>query len=565
MLKHLPACPHLSKGQYWCFHCQKPERVGKLDCKRCQGLPSKTDRMASVAKKIFSKLGARANRHEHSAPSTEHGKSFGLWNNGESSSSGLHQQPKFSDDKSMSYWNDSDIPELPNTSICPEMPADMASHELDSNYICEMTGTELPFEMAIGDESCWVEDNFYTESLEDWDVDAQSNVQHMPPPPTPRKSPKLARLDTSFTSLNTSMTINYGIPQRHNSAHFPETPISPTIISPLSATAMFSAGTFEVSPTDSETSGSSFFTDSGYSSATTTMSAWNCQAILDQVADSEHQRGKKRARDDEPDFGDWIHESIDPAQKSMLQPPAKVVATELSQRLEDISSHDFVGCPSSEEPILISSHWCDRATFVHAFSDALDAHIDHTRAALKNFPGNSITRELSAMSKTSMVSIGLEALAGILEGRKPTAIIQVFAFTHISCAFVIATEHDDGASIITKTWFKDMLTWVDNLGAAPQHQSYAQMARSIWRPCEVPEAGIQMDLFSPTQRHNSLLTGCKHFLDSTFPCRQKLSSANTMKYSNILEIVTVSKRPENFRTSLDQTLLQELNFKCYMS
>ena len=70
MLKHVYTCEYLSKGLYWCFHCQKPERVGKFQCKRCQGSPSTADRITTVAKKLFSGLGVKKAMGDHSAPAT---------------------------------------------------------------------------------------------------------------------------------------------------------------------------------------------------------------------------------------------------------------------------------------------------------------------------------------------------------------------------------------------------------------------------------------------------------------------------------------------------------------
>jgi hypothetical protein len=385
-----------------------------------------------------------------------------------------------------------------------------------------MTGSEVPIEMAttLVDE-VWA-DNFYASSLEEWDIPPQPE----PEPKARGNSPKLARLDTSFSSLNTSMSTYHGNGlQRNHSGHWPETPLSPTIISPLSPGAFFSAT--EISPTDSETSGKSFFTDSGYSSATTTISAWNLPAVYEKVAESEHHRGKKRAREDEPVFEDWIHESAFSNPNPNLVAVAVSETLELSRELQEVS-HPSSKCMATEKPRLFSPHWCDGPTLVHCFSEALDAHIDHTKAALRELPSTPITAELLAMSKTSMVSIGLEVLAGVMEGRKPTAIVQVFAFTHIACAFVIAIEHDD-AKVITDMWFRDILSWVDHLASARQKKNYLQIARSIWKPFDSPQN--QLELFSTLPKENKLLSGCKHFLDGNLSHFELRCLADTLKSS----------------------------------
>jgi hypothetical protein len=464
--------------------------------------------MASVAKKIFSKLGSKGHRNEPYATISEGGKSLAnIRETGESSKSSDYCKKSEVYHESASSWDHQYIQELPNTFICPEMAADWtaASHELPDTYISEMTGTEIPIEMGIGAET-WT-DNFYTASLEDWE---------MPPPPPPKQkatSPKPAtlRVDTSFSSLTTSM-YQGRVSQEKHSSQWQQAPLSPMIISPLSAGPVFSATSLEISPTDSDASGGSFFADSGYSSATTTISTWNMPVMCEPTTEMEGKRGTKRAREEEPVFEDWLHDLAFSGQ-TMLTAPTSADASlvklpETSQELV----HSEGDCAAVERPRFLSGHWCDAPTLVHSFSEALDAHIEHTKSALRDLPSTSITQELLAMSKTSMVSIGLEALASILEGRKPTAIVQVFAFTHIACAFVIATRHDEG-KVISQAWFKDILAWVHDLASAKQRQMYMQIARSIWKPADDVEKGKQVEVQSPKPKENALFSGCKHFLD----------------------------------------------------
>jgi hypothetical protein len=120
--------------------------------------------------------------------------------------------------------------------------------------------------------------------------------------------------------------------------------------------------------------------------------------------------------------------------------------------------------------------------------------------------------ELLAMSKASMVSIGLEALMGILEGRTPSAVVQIFAFTHIACAFAIAVDHDE-SNIHTQVWFKASLTWMRGLASERQRRTYLQISRAIWQPEEVPGDRIESELSDQNPQDNRLFWYCKHFLD----------------------------------------------------
>jgi len=463
--------------------------------------------MASVAKKIFSKLGSKAHRHEPSDGSSDGSKICpNIREPGELSKSFSYlQEQKPSVANTNWGWNHEYIQELASTSICSEMADDFAaaSHELPDTYISEMTGTEIPIEMGVGAET-WA-DNLYSDSLADWD---------MPPPPVPKRQgtsprPATLRVDTSFSSLTTAMYQGC-LPQQKSSASYPQTPLSPAIISPLSAGHVFSATSLEISPTDSNTSGTWSNQDSGYSSATTTISAWNMPAMCEKFTGFEDKRGGKGSREEEPVFEDWIHDSAFSGQ-TIVATSAELTLVKVPDEPSELV-HSHGDCAVAEKPRLFSAHWCDAPTLVHSFSEALDAHIEHTKSALKALPSTSIIKELLAMSKTSMVSIGLEVLAGILEGRKPTAVVQVFAFTHIACAFVIATEQDEG-KITSQAWFEDIVSWVDELASVKQRQHYKQIARSIWRARDVPGKGKQPELYSRRTKENSLYTGCKHFLD----------------------------------------------------
>ncbi|KAH7418084.1 hypothetical protein BKA64DRAFT_187933 [Cadophora sp. MPI-SDFR-AT-0126] len=497
MLQHVWNCPYLSKGLYWCFHCQKPERVGKFNCKRCQGAPSRTDRMTSVAKRIFSKLGARPHRSERNAlsSSSESPKDQSkVFEQSETPVPPYFQDP-FQEEQGMS-WRHSDAQELPNSSIIPEMPGDWtaASHELPDTYISEMTGTECPIEIGGGIVT-W-EDNFYTDNLEDWDT------PEVPSPKGRGSSPKL-EIDTSVAQ--TSAPTNWI-----------DTPLSATIISPMSAFGKFDssadASPVEISPTDSVVSGKSFFTDSGYSSATTQSATFSTRSF-DRFPSIGDKKGKKR------EFGTVSEAWIKDTASSIPQSLSSVVATPIVTPNIKISPkvvHAAGRCTGSSRKRLVSSHWHDAPSLVQSFSESLNAHIQHTRSALQLLPQTPTTLELMSMSRTSIVSIGLEVLTGVLEGRNPTAIVQLFAFTHIACALAIATD-DDEAKIHTQEWFQDSLQWATGLIGERQQKSYEKVARFIWQPLESLADAIPR---SASSKEGSLFAACKHFLDISTPLRQ---------------------------------------------
>jgi hypothetical protein len=511
MLKHVYNCPHLKKNLYWCFHCQKPERVGKFQCKRCQGIPSKTDRMASVARRIFSKLGSKNHREDSISGPSEMSKLASRMSNTTDSSipNKCPQNHDWSSKGGPSNWENQFISELPSTSVCPEMPANWAttSHELPDTYIAEMTGTEVQTHTGIGEN--WG-DNFYSESLEDWDVSLSHTVKGK------GSSPRLS-LDTSVPPANIQPTYVH----QENSLDSPdwmEQTLSNTMISPMSTTepcAGFDSYILEVSPTDTIASGASFFADSGYSSASS--ASWKYStASFEETPSCGEKTGMKRSTDFRPISEEWAKD----ADFSVLVPRPQIFALpSIQDKSEEVIRHDSVYSNHSadrctvapEKATFTSPLWSDATSLVHCFSEVLDAHLVHTKSALKDLPRNSLTQELLAMSKSSMVSIGLGVLAGFLEGRKPTAIIQVAAFVHIAYALAITMDHDDG-KIHSNAWFQNSFLLTKGVGSERQQQLYLQIAKAIWQPL-VDANSTSGEISSRDESGNLMFTDCKHFLD----------------------------------------------------
>lgn len=524
MLEHVWNCEHLAKGLYWCHHCQKPERVGKFQCKRCQGQPSRTDRLATVAKRVFSKLGAKNHRREHVIPSTE-------------TQLVLAETSRPSEKSKLAFLQDSglyggysegasenpDLQELPNTYIMPEMPGDWTteSHELPDSSISEMMGSE-PLVNPENSTENW-SDNFYHEDLE---ITAPSTKGRA-------SSPKLPRLETSFTSLNTQSLWNH--PSQNYQQKYPsnwtDTPLSATIISPMSATQQFEpSSAVDISPTDTEASCNSFFTDSGYTSVTS-LSTWDSvTGSFSRSSSLNSTKGKKRAWDCEaiteeqwdnflvPDAPILLPVSITPysdqtlSRVSSVSHSASVCNSEQSLSRVSSVTHPAGRCPASEKAKVLSTHWTDAPSLVNSFSDVLDAHLHHTKAMLRTLPPNTMVTELLAMSKSSLVSVGLEVLAGILEGRPPTGFVQVFAFTHIACASAIVID-DDSTKVHTMDWFQDSLSWVSTIAPERQRQTYLRIAKSIWQPAPVSEGRQFSDLTAPLSEGNKILQACQLLMD----------------------------------------------------
>jgi hypothetical protein len=467
--------------------------------------------MASVAKKIFSRLGAKPHHTEFVAPEPEPQKP--LSKIAEDSATSYPYDPSSFEGMSHSYdedqaldWNHQYPQELPNTSVCRELPGDWtaASHELPDTPILEMQGTECPIELGVGSED-WA-DNFYASSLEEWDIPSTAIKRTS-------ASPKLARIDTSFTHLNSHLT-----PENHAEmspqkflSHSWEVALSDTTISPLSASGGLDYNTFEVSPTDSEASGNSFFTDSGYSTATT-MSAWSTTATRFADPNSlQRLAGKKQSRPFGTISNDWMNNIASSRPQELALMPVLASVPQMPQEVSmSISSGSgFIG---SEKPVLRSANWSDGRSLIQYFSGILGAHIQHTKSSLKRLPSSPMVTELMAQSRTSMASIGLDALVGALEGRKPTSVVQIFSLTHVAYAFAITVDCNQ-ANVEDQQWFNDSLSWAEALTSERPRQMYLEIARAIWQPLDIFAEDMPHEASQSSDKENMLLTACKHFLD----------------------------------------------------
>jgi len=179
--------------------------------------------------------------------------------------------------------------------------------------------------------------------------------------------------------------------------------------------------------------------------------------------------------------------------------------------------HSASRCNGLEKSDNLSPHWSDEQSLAAMFSEVLEEHIRHSRACLKQMATNTMIRELLSLSSSSIVSIGFDVLAGLLEGRQPNAVVHLFAFTHIAYALAITIDQDS-SKVETSEWFQDSLSLLKNLISDKLRQNYAHIVRVIWQP-RVSFAPVGPSISaesssSTVQNENKLVRACKHFLDS---------------------------------------------------
>lgn len=226
MLRHVQKCDHLSEGLYWCFQCQKPERIdGQI--KRSHSESSKTERMTTVARKMFSALGSTRGRkvtYEPDSEVSEQGTQSFLpliieEPEPEPCANWIDSLPvpesQLEERGRTPHWDPATIPELPNTQLCEMEAAFVSEMSADWSFSQELPDTQVTLS-AVNNES--------QSQLELWDITESGSAE------VSRGRP--------FLRLNTT---------------WPDEQMAATIVSPLSPTGeMLDFGSFaclDISPT----------------------------------------------------------------------------------------------------------------------------------------------------------------------------------------------------------------------------------------------------------------------------------------------------------------------------
>ena len=544
MLKHVWECEHLSKGLYWCFHCQRPERVGKFQCKRCQGLPSKTDRLATVAKKIFSKLGTKHHREEYQVHDSEVG---GI------TSTALSKIPESVKPEPFPQNHDSftevefppytPLPELPNNSIS-EMENTSIMPEMDSTW--NVSQRELQKSPEPKDVSSTFSPGLFSSLIMD---PADHSFSASNPPWSPSSFEAAAPAHRSPGRSLPSLALNtkdiYQPPiSRHRHGHtstLSDEPMSATVISPLSTTEAFFSGmlglssrAYEVSPTESDATCNSLFTsDSGYVSAAVD-SAWSATTMsmdFDRIWESQNLVEKSNLK---------VYPMLSGTEKvrdaGLMKPPSQPISAASScvpsRSSSNSSNHSANRCTAAVKRKELSSHWKDSKSLVGSFVEVLNEHLQHSRNALNQLPSTLAIKELLAMSSASIISIGFNVLRGLLEKRSPSAIIEIFAFSHVAYAAAIAVD-DQSLRVRSEKWFQDSLCWLSSLSSERQRMSYTLIVHAIWQPQDLTEMRDFLDFSKVTEmadpsldHENCLVKACRHFLDSMLTTTNLRPSSN---------------------------------------
>ncbi|RDW80207.1 hypothetical protein BP6252_04845 [Coleophoma cylindrospora] len=567
MCQHLYHCAHLSKGRYWCLDCRKGERVSKFHCKRC---PS---RASSVAKRFFSKLGPSSHRKENyveldggSAQAVEEQP----WSDFlERSGMAKNQQDAwgFSPDaplpsaasKPQTTWQ-TEAPGTTRQVECNAASWDIpypTQCELPDSYICEMPVSNEP-EIVLDESNLWDEKH-------NWWFDTPDKCASSPTEQLTRPSshmltqsqyhnfnqlssyvaPTTTRVEQQqgYPSFNTrvhqlqnssfaesqhqprswasprpTLTCNtQNLPQinTQDTSPFsnPGMTDSPFVISPLSpennTMTYQSWPTITISPTESEASANTLFSNSALSTSTNA-SSWNNSIATSPVYDF--------ATDNTPDFNPFgvtvQRTSSNPWSSYMPISPAR-------------STNPFAASvpatytPTEHTGKADESRWSSTLELLHYFAEILEEQLQHSKAILKGFPKTPLVMDLLDLSPLLTASIGLEVLADLFRtGEGPNTVISIFAFTHIvyACTLTVQSRKPVNAQRLFEAAFK----LVDALAVKEQRDIYGGIVKAIWRPSSETRLGRVVDADSATY----LSTTCKDLLDDLEICARSTGMAD---------------------------------------
>jgi hypothetical protein len=423
-----------------------------------------------------------------------------------------------------SSWDSPSVPELPETGLfemeaahVAEMSADWSfSHELPDSQV---SGIDISKVIQEPQSNMYSPHGTRSHSPKDWDFlkEGLAGIQEGPRPPRSF----LPRLNTSVPN-NTSQTQE----EIQRLTQWPNTLMSATIVSPLSPTGrMFEFGsldTLDISPTESELSLKSLFTDSGYSSATVDSSFdGSASSGSFRLHDSMRKKNKGRTVADDPqklipENDQHFFLENQAIKNQLLYPEMSTFSSDSELMVYGATITDEHNSTQPTVPVtpkVLSPHWSNAKTLVASFSDVLDEHLKHSRTRLQQMASNIIVKELLSLSSSTIVSLGLETLAALLQGRRSSAVVSIFAFTHVAYALAVAVDHDS-SKVQTAEWFSDSLKLLENL-PDKQRTCYTQIVRVIWQPRSESATADSTDS-SHLNAENRLVTACKHFLDRMF-------------------------------------------------
>lgn len=482
LLQHLYSCGHLEGGEYWCYDCGKAEKLHDIKCRRCPGQPSRCRRLMAKAKSVFSSLG----RVKHANPPL-----FGF-----------------------------DMDDHPP--VYSPLPHDARPSELQSNEIHEIGSSQalLPPGSENSDTICSKHPEQLHPAYEAFPVSKRS-MQAACDTPMPLVDDSLINWDSicdpSFSSAEPEH------PTRQTLVIRPPLQVDTTIFegyrSGAGCRSKFLAASNSVRSTDSATSTKN--STSTVSCTVSPLSAWsgnwgNSQGInstLTSPADDVPPLEDKFPCNQPPALnqdiggGETAFNRLMDGCGGLFELPAEIPKsiedfdlydpeTFQDTSLEASSSGNYTIPPdnvpaASFQPNRLAGdlrtgrRQTSAPRLVRSARDTLELHLAESKSKLIRVvvatgSRTSLASQLYSMSSSSVATVGLEAMLGLLRGERAASSLELLCFIHVaySFSFVVLERTEDA-------WWAELfsrcLSYGNWLSDKDRH-AYSQLVEILWRP-----------------------------------------------------------------------------------
>ncbi|KOS17585.1 hypothetical protein ESCO_003145 [Escovopsis weberi] len=516
MLRHLYTCEHLAGGEYWCYDCERAEKLNDAKCRRCLGHPSKRRKLMSMAKRVFGSLGNRPKIGSGSGGSS-------------SSNNDSNNHPAALTTPASGLGADEQPPTYDSvfTPVFAELPSNEI-HEIDSNEVGLPTIPE-------GDPDPAPDMFFMLQAQYPLSHDPQIKTDPHPPDieadfinwGEPSPSPETVApqnllrpapvrpSDKPALQLHTHGLEHYR-PQarRRSKALAPSSSIRSTS-SVESADSNSSTESYDISPL-SGWSGAWAKSTTGFASVLTSpcddlVSPEDALPAVDAFAGSSKpmdftgpELGEIVANTflselpaEVPGIGAYSRELLlhDPMTTALEQSDFSFEATVPLH--PGLSVHpamgmtDGIDMPQAFPPapeMLSASDLGNAHSLVEAAEDTLRVHISESAVKLGQLSSNAVANEFRSMSPAAVALAGLETMTNILDGRPATTCTSMICFIHLVYSLSLMV-HEQDIEIRCGGLFRQALLY-SNWFSEHERPWYIEAVYSLWKPSQISDADV---------------------------------------------------------------------------
>ncbi|KAK2592428.1 hypothetical protein QQS21_009880 [Conoideocrella luteorostrata] len=492
MLQHLYSCEHLESGEYWCYDCERAEKLhDEIKCRRCLGHPSKRKRLMSMAKSVFSSLGRPKSAN---LPVIE----MDMEDDPPSYSSLLQTNENQQFELQSNEIHEIDSGEVLLASI-PEHAEVSRSSSTSTNY----TGS-----ISIRSRQAPVDTRApFDESLINWE----------PSPQISTISPaQLERHDAENNDAKPSLHIDTAMLDffRSRSTHRSKTLAPSNSVRSTTSTTSTNSTSSTASCTISPMSAwSGAWRNPQIFNSTLTSPADDVPKPEDALPSAQTLPVHPEIDDTDMDFAHFWDGSgsLDGLIELPADVPMCVGPVDLNTSVVPHSAGDFT-LYNAETPLQNSLTAATRAlpklvedptygslrpsahTIIQSAQDTLELHIAESMAKLDGLVRDGKTplaMNFHSMLPGSIAAVGLEALSDILQGKHLTSSLKLLCYVHVIYSFSLVVHEQSEAQWWTELFTQSLAysSWLPN----EDRLAYIQVVDFLWKPGDMTDE-VFMDL-----------------------------------------------------------------------